>query len=76
MDELNKSLTNTRYVLWVLLESLLLLCRNSLDDKQQEVTELLSKLSAQTKEIETLQKTSQDLTNKLVMQELLVEQVG
>ena len=50
--------------------------RNSLDDKQQEVTELLSKLSAQTKEIETLQKTSQDVTNKLVMQELLVEQVG
>lgn len=54
---------------------LLLPYRKSLEEKQQENTELLSKLSAQNSELEMLQASHRELRSKLAMQELLAQQV-
>ena len=52
-----------------------LLCRRDLEEKRQETAELVSKLNAQSIELERLQKAHQEMHSKLAMQELLVQQV-
>ena len=49
--------------------------RSSLEDQQEEGTELISKVAAQSAEIVQLQSINTDLQSKLTMSELLTQQV-
>ena len=49
--------------------------RSSLEDQQQENTELISKITSQSADIHSLQTTNTELQSKLNMAELLAQQV-
>lgn len=49
--------------------------RGTLEDQQEENTELISKITAQSAEISSIKNTNADLQSKLAMAELLVQQV-